>query len=165
MGGKSFDTQDLCLNTACLYTGKAGNDQNNISIQAFCPWTDLAVEVFGSLSVVGYFLVAIFSLALYYKNPAFGNRSTILAVVGTAGMIGFITGVTAFVDVGQNGCSNGDFVDVFNGHKTPALHFAFAFLELLFGLILVGSAIVYSRIKLRVEAKDDETLGNSLLTA
>jgi len=151
IAGEAFDIHKICSTSPCLYSGSIGGDQNNASIQSFCHWANPAIGVFGIMSVACYLAIAIFGFVMWYKNKMIGRIAIIL--IALAGIIGLITAIMGFVDVGQHGCSNGNFQNVFSGRKTPGIHYGFASLELLMGLILIGGTVYFMPRRSMIEDK------------
>lgn len=112
------------------------------------------MTVFGIMSLVGFFTATLFSIAHWYRGKSLANRMTIMIVTTAAGILGIVAGGLAFADVGANGCSNEKFQTLFKGNQTPAIHYGFATLELVVGLVLVGSAVILSMPKYRRQIGD-----------
>ena len=167
ISGSPYKSNRICENTICIYKGDIGTNQTNETIQAFCHWTNPAVELFGIFSIVGFFIATVFSLGIYYKNKTFTNRITMAIVATISGILGLITAIMAYIDVGKNGCSNQEFQTLFNGPKTPGVHYAWATLELIMGLALVGAAVIASiqKKEINIEKLEVENLRNSLITS
>jgi len=70
----------------------------------------------------------------------------------------------ALADIGENGCSNKKFQTLFNGRKTPGVHWAFAVMELVTGLVLIGAAIVSILPRGKIPILEKETTLTTTLT-